>query len=317
MMVWALPEVISQDIAELTVTLPLAYLLIRYTAPSMHFVSQYNKSMQFQFCLVPLIYYVYDYLTRIYTDMLLSGNLVVLEFMQFVCSIAYLMFMFYMVKENRSREYLEQTQVSLRLQVTQAMREISTLREAQQRARAYRHDLRHHLQYLSSCIENGKLQQAQEYILQVDSEIEANKVVTFCNNEAANLIFSAYAERAKEHGIPMEIKAGIPQTIAVSENDLCVLLSNALENALHACRKLKEKGIIGQIEVLAYEKDGKLLMQIVNSCDENVTFANGVPVTNVPGHGMGVRSICALVDRYNGIYTFSAKDGKFILRVCI
>ena len=71
------------------------------------------------------------------------------------------------------------------------------------------------------------------------------------------------------------------------------------------------------IEVSAFETKGKLFLQIVNSCEEDVHFENEIPVTDSPGHGMGVRSICAIVERYSGIYAFSVKDGRFILRVSL
>ena len=115
----------------------------------------------------------------------------------------------------------------------------------------------------------------------------------------------------------MEIKAEIPRKVSVAESDLCVLLSNALENALHACQKLKEKHQTAVIEVTVYEKNGKLLLQIVNSCEEEIHFAGELPVTEEPGHGMGVRSICAVVEKYQGIYNFIVKDGNFILRVSL
>ena len=131
------------------------------------------------------------------------------------------------------------------------------------------------------------------------------------------MIFSAFAGRAKEQGVSIDIKAQISKSIHISESDLCVLLSNALENAMHACQKLKGKGVIGRIEVSAFERNGKLFLQIVNSCDSNVTFVHGIPVTNEVGHGIGVRSICALVERYGGIYTFEAVNDRFVLRVSI
>lgn len=174
------------------------------------------------------------------------------------------------------------------------------------------------MQYLSSCIENERLKQAQDYIQAVYSEIEANKVVIFCENETVNLILSSFAGRAEHYNIPMDIKAAVPQVIPVSESDLCVLLSNALENALNSCRKLKEKGISGTIEVSAYAKNGKFFLQIINSCmEKNISFMNGIPVTSKAGHGIGIRSICTIAERYRGIYDFSVKDGKFILRVSL
>ena len=306
-----------QGIFELLMTIPLLLFLLKYVSPAVRSISYSNTWVQSQFCLIPAVYYIFDYATQIYTDLLVKGNPVVAEFMSFVCSVAYLVFILQSSEEKWIRSQLEQTQDTLNLQISQAVREIDTLRESQQKTKEYRHDLRHHMQYLSSCIENGKLEQAQNYIQGICSEIEANKVMVFCENEAANLIFSAFAGRMKEENISLSVKAQIPRNIHVSESDLCVLLSNALENALHACRKLKDKELNAEVEVSAFEKKGKLFLQMINSCDSDITFVQGIPVTDQPDHGIGVRSICALVERYEGIYTFEVMEGRFILRVSI
>lgn len=304
-----------QSITELIVTLPLLLLLVRFAAPAVRSISHYAISVQCQFGLIPVLYYGFDYLTRIYTNLLSEGAVAAVEFMPFVCCMAYLTFVLQTSEAERVRNQLEQTKDSLNIQIAQAVREIESLRESQDKIRAYRHDLRHHMLYLSSCIENERYEQAQAYIQEIDSEIEANKVTSFCENEVVNLIFSAFDGRAKRHGIPLEIKAVVPQSVPVSESDLCVLLSNALENALVACQKRKEKGQSGKIEVSIYERKGKFLLQIINSCDEDVRFVNGIPATNRPRHGIGMRSICAIVEKYDGIYMFQVKDGQFILRV--
>ena len=308
-------DAVIQEITELMITIPLLLLLLKYISPAVRTISYNTKWMQSQFCLIPAVYYIFDYATQIYTDLMTEGTPVVAEFMSFVCCIAYLVFILRSSEEKWLRNQLELTQDSLNLQITQAVREIDTLRESQEKTREYRHDIRHHMQYLSACIGNNQLERAQEYIQKICSEIEANKVMVFCENEAANLIFSAFTGRAKEQNVPIIIKAQIPKNIHISESDLCVLLSNALENALHACQNLKEKGIQGKIEVSAFEKNKKLFLQFINSCDSDITFVQGIPVTSQPGHGIGVRSICALVERYEGIYTFEVVEDRFVLRV--
>ena len=306
-----------QGIAELIITLPLLLFLLKNISPAVRSIFYSTAWIQSQFALIPAVYYIFDYITQIYTDLMTEGTPVVAEFMSFVCCVAYLVFILRSSEEKWIRSQLELTQDSLNLQITQAVREIDTLRESQEKTKEYRHDLRHHMQYISSCIENGKLEHAQEYIKGICSEIEANKVTVFCENEAANLIFSAFAGRAGEHNIPIIIKAQISKNIHISESDLCVLLSNALENALHACQNLKEKEKSCRIEVIAFEKNKKLFLQFMNSCDSDITFVHGIPVTNQPDHGIGVRSICALVERYDGIYTFEVAEDKFILRISI
>ena len=306
-----------QPAVEIVVTLPLLAVLLRYVAPAARSFARYPRSMQLLFGVVPLAGYLFDYVTRIYTDLLAQGNQAAVEFMLFVCSVAYIVFVLRVSAEERTRGQLEQTRNNLKLQVGQAVREIEALRTSQQQTRAYRHDLRHHLQYISACIENGRGEQAQEYIQSICTEIEASKVTTYCENETANLIFSSYASRAENCGVPFRVEANIPQLISVAETDLCVLLSNALENALRACRRLKAEDRAAFIEVEAREKNGWIFLQFVNPCPKGVRFEDGLPVNRAEGHGVGVRSICAIVEKYKGLSDFSVQEGRFILRVSL
>ena len=306
-----------QPAVEIVVTLPLLAVLLRYVAPAARSFARYPRSMQLLFGVVPLAGYLFDYVTRIYTSLLADGNQAAVEFMLFVCSVAYIVFVLRVSAEERARGQLEQTRNNLKLQVGQAVREIEALRTSQEQTRAYRHDLRHHLQYISACIENGRGEQAQEYIQSICTEIEASKVTNYCENETANLIFSSYASRAENCGVPFRVEANIPQLISVAETDLCVLLSNALENALRACRRLKAEDRAAFIEVEAREKNGWIFLQFVNPCPKGVQFEDGLPVNRAEGHGVGVRSICAIVEKYKGLSDFSVQEGRFILRVSL
>lgn len=70
------------------------------------------------------------------------------------------------------------------------------------------------------------------------------------------------------------------------------------------------------MDVQFYERAGKLFLQVTNPCGP-VRFENGLPVSDRPGHGVGVQSICAIVQRYGGVYAFLVQDGRFILRLSL
>lgn len=306
-----------QNFFELLFTLPLLLFLLRYASPLVRQLSDYPAKTQCQFGSIPLVYYVFDYITSVYTDMLTSGDPVVVEFMPFVCCAAYLVFLLYNSVKERTQIQLKQAQKSLGIQLNQAVREIDALRESQTLASQYRHDMRHHLQYVSACIKNGQEEQAQAYISGICKEIDAQKVERYCENEAANLILSAFAGRAKKEGIEIKIRGSLPAFILISDSDLCVLLSNALENALHACQPLAAAKEACVIDVHFYNKDDRLFLQIENPCGDDISFENGIPVSHEPGHGIGVQSICAIVERYDGMCTFLVQNHHFILRLSI
>ena len=73
----------------------------------------------------------------------------------------------------------------------------------------------------------------------------------------------------------------------------------------------------GSIEVQTYERNEKFFLQVVNDCREAVRFEDGIPVTDRPGHGIGVSSICAIVEQYGGMYSFSQQQNQFVLRISL
>ena len=308
---------VMQDTVEFIITFPMLVLLIYFISPGIQQQSRYPAKLQCQFGVVPALYYVFDYLTRVYTDFLYSGSPVVVEFMPFVCCALYLVFLLYNSAEERERNRMEQVQRSLDIQLTQAVQEINALRQSQQLARQYRHDLRHHLQYVSACIENGQDDLAQGYIMGICKEVEAQAVQHFCENEAVNLILSAFVGRAKKSGVDMNVKGELSSFIMVSDSDLCVLFSNALENALHACQALTAEGKACSIDVQFYEREGRFYLQVINPCRDDIRFEKGIPVSKHPGHGIGVQSICGIVERHKGMYNFLVQNGHFILRLSI
>ena len=233
-----------------------------------------------------------------------------------MCSLAYLVFVLQTTQEQKRRSQLEQTQNSLNLQVAQAVREIDALRESQRKASTYRHDLRHHLQYISACIENGRAEAAQEYIHSVCAEIEASKVNVYCENEAANLILSAFATRAQNSGIDFRVHAAIPLVLPLPDSDLCVLLSNALENALRAASTLRPE-FRRTVDLYCGIRLNKLLIEVRNPYDTPPVMRDGVPVSDAAGHGFGCRSIQAIAQQRGGLCQFLAERGTFLLRVVL
>ena len=99
----------------------------------------------------------------------------------------------------------------------------------------------------------------------------------------------------------------------MSDTKLCAILSNALENALHASIETEEKFI----QVQLAERNQTLLIQISNPFIGTVSFQNGMPVSTQTGHGFGTKNIAAIADSYHGQFQFFAKDEIFTVRVLL
>lgn len=301
---------------ELLITLPLLLFFLKTTAFPMQRFSFQPISTRAFFSIIPLVYYVYDYITIVYTDWLYSGVSVAVEFMPFVCCGAFLVFIIWMSDNWEKRQNLERERHRLDMQLSQSMKEIESMRESQKLAATYRHDLHHHFQYILVCLKNEKNEQAEDYIQGICEELDAQKIIQYCENEAVNLILSSYAARAAKDSVSLKINVTLPDKIHIKASELCVLLSNGLENALHACEK-QESSEKAFIHIQGYEKNEKIFLQITNSCAEAPSFQNGLPVANKPEHGIGTRSIRMIVEHYGGICEFLVRNHQFILRVSL
>ena len=83
-----------------------------------------------------------------------------------------------------------------------------------------------------------------------------------------------------------------------------------MENAVHGCEKTENGYIKGKI----YEKNKKLCINIANSLCENIVFENHMPVAKNVGHGIGVKSMASVVEKYGGVYGFLPTETSFVFR---
>lgn len=199
------------------------------------------------------------------------------------------------------------------MQLNMATEQVSHLRATEKQSAIYRHDLRHHMNYLKACIDANKLAEASAYIEQIFEEIRQTQVEQYCSNESINLILASYASKAKQNNLSVDFDIKDVDFSGFQIIDLCSLLSNALENALEACKQM-EKSDNRNIRLRIYEKNGKFCFHISNSYALLPVFQHGIPVASKEGHGMGTLSMIHVVEKYNGIYGFHAEDGKFTFR---
>lgn len=89
-----------------------------------------------------------------------------------------------------------------------------------------------------------------------------------------------------------------------------MVFSNLIENAVHASEKQPE----GQraLTVIAVRQDDMLNILIKNRFDGKVAFdENGLPATNAPGHGIGMKSLAHFLDAHNANAICTCEKGWF------
>ena len=306
---------LAGQIAYTVMIAPIFLFLLRYFVPSARDTMTESPRALFLFGGLPVIYYVFDYATTIYSDLLYSGSEVVAELLPTAVGLLY---MAYTTAYYRQLQRQTQTELQNSLiagQLKQAEGEMTALRQAEAQAAAYQHDMRHHLTAIDSFLAAGKPQQAEAYIKQVRSDIETITPKRFCENELVNLLCSSFSTKADRMGVRLTLEAALPAQVSISDTELCALLSNGLENALNAVEALKENR--RWVEFFCGVRAGKLLIEIKNPYGGQIAFQNGLPTSGRPGHGHGCRSIQTIAQTRRGLCEFKADNGVFTLRVAL
>lgn len=289
------------------------YFLKRYVAGSVQqLMEMSNKSCLFLGG-VPLFYYMFDYTTTIYTDVLYRGAKWAVQFMPSTISVFYFVFLILYYAETQKQARVQRERDMLDTQFRQAQIEFTSLRQMQQNAAAYRHDMRHHFALLQGLASKGHIEEIKEYLRTAQSDMDAITPIHFCENEAINLILSAFSAKAKQSGILLTIDVKLPDSLTFSKTELCSLLSNALENAIHACENIADSNE-RIIRLRVYSKNNKLCIDIRNRYHTEPIFYQGFPVSKEQGHGFGTKSMAHIVEKHGGVFQFSVKDGWFIFQ---
>ena len=300
-----------------TVTIVPIYILLNkfFTPAAQNAMTDSRKSLLL-FGSLPILYYLFDYITVIYTNVLYTENEAFAEALPSFLILFYVLFLIAYRHQLQQHSQAELQSSILTEQLKQAEIEMASLRNTETQSAIYRHDMRHHLAAIDGFLKADNPQKAQEYIQTVQADIQAITLKRFCNNELVNLLCSSFADKAERQGIQLSIQAGLPQKLPLSDTELCAILSNSLENALNAVAQL-ENDADKWISLYCGVRLNKMLIEIKNPYTGQITMQNGLPIANQNNHGYGCRSIQTITQHNNGICLFDAKDGIFTLCIAM
>lgn len=180
--------------------------------------------------------------------------------------------------------------------------------EAQKREKQYRsfqHDIDNHLMVLSGLIQDEKYNEAKQYFSQlhtVSSEL-VRSVIT--GNPALDVLLGEKINYARQNNITVLCNASLPPRLSVRSIDVCIILANALDNAIKACQQ--DSQIKPDITITIQPRHQFLLLEVTNS------ISSTVPIL----YGTGLTNIRRTADKYQGSMELEQVRGRVRLSVLL
>ena len=157
-------------------------------------------------------------------------------------------------------------------------------------------------------------EKAISYIQEIGTAYDDTIVTRYCKNETLNSVISIYKTRFLERNINFLPEIYVQKDLPCPDLSLCTILSNALENALHALEHTSgEKWVSLHI----MQKENLLLLEIKNPIETMPKFIDGIPISDKKGHGIGTKSIVYYVQQLNGQCHFSVEEHCFVLKIIL
>lgn len=202
------------------------------------------------------------------------------------------------VYDKQKLDFLEQ----------QAARQEIYLKEAilrDQKTRAFRHDIKNHLTVLAGLLQAEENDKACKYLGCLEQTFAELSYPVRTGNASVDALLKSKLSAAEQKGIRVKCEMMIPARSQVQDTDWCILLSNALDNAVQACENVPKEE--RKIQISGKRKKNFYLLTVKNSCDQNLRQA--------PPDGIGLSNIRAVMERYQGSVENTVFEGIYCLQL--
>ena len=108
------------------------------------------------------------------------------------------------------------------------------------------HDMRNHFAMVQGYLTDGKVAEAQAYLEEINGWIDTFPKERWTGIGALDYILNQKKETAARQGTGMVIHAEYPADCRINPVDLCVILTNLLDNAMEACARGSQMGKAGK-----------------------------------------------------------------------
>ncbi len=182
------------------------------------------------------------------------------------------------------------------------------LMEKENDTRQYRHDIIAQLIHVEYSLSNKQYKRASHFISDMLKEISYISQSDYdVGNDTVNTMLNFYLTQLKKTDISINVTGYMPQEIVVSDRDLCIIISNLLNNAKEAVEKMESNNRFISINITSGNRFWSFHIS-------NSTYNSQFDVTSKSdskNHGYGIANIMNYVKKYNGVYKFNIQRGTF------
>lgn len=195
---------------------------------------------------------------------------------------------------------------------------INNLETAYNRTRHFRHDIKNHILLMNMLAEQGKYDELKNYLKDMSGVIDESSYVRISGISAVDAILNEKLYEAQSRSITNSYDVVNLDKNNVKPLDLCIILSNALDNAIEANSRIEDADA-RWLKLKIHGNSAFTVISVSNPVAEEPrkTAGNALATSkeDADNHGFGLKSIESTVAKYKGEMLCKCEEGVFTLVV--
>lgn len=215
------------------------------------------------------------------------------------------------------RKYEETTKV-LKNEMKNQIKYYSDINQMQHEMRAFRHDIKSQMLCIRALIDAKQSAQAIECLDKILGKAEKSTKYFDTGNSIIDALLDDKQELAAQHHANIIFTGFLPNE-GIDLLDLCIIVNNAIDNAIEACEKdssQNNKEILFEARV----QQGYLVMRFQNPVFEKVEIVRETVLTTKDdkiNHGFGLYNMKEIAKKNNGDFKIFLCENKFCLEFAL
>lgn len=194
--------------------------------------------------------------------------------------------------------------------------QLDVARESEERVRALRHDIKHHIIELSAMAKKNNNDNMIKYLSSMKEFMLNPKEYSTTGNREIDGVLNYMLQKANSTLNQVDVQINIPEDLYFNNFNICVILGNLVDNAVREASKSEEKLLTIKMQI----KQEVLLILIENSYSGKILEKkNGLQTTQteLAIHGIGLENVKKVVLANGGEIKTDYTSDRFCVQVLL
>lgn len=226
---------------------------------------------------------------------------------------------FYLINDIVEREMQLYESRIFRLQVKSQAEKYQSISDHFEKQKKRIHEYKNQIECMESLLVQKQYSKLEGYVKGICGSLDKELDAIDTNNIIVNAILNTKYQEAEENGIVFVLRVNDLSSLRFKDEDIVIILSNLLNNAIEACKKCDSNRRILKLKFV--KEDGMIKIGVRNTFNNPILYENGeiksTKLVKPEEHGVGIKNIIEIIEKYDGSYVIKDENQEFYFSIMI